>query len=207
MSDPKTQEPSMEEILASIRRIISEDGTPEDQAAKAEPAPAAPAAAPAPPPAAAAAAAPPPPPPAPAPAAMAAAPIPDDVLELTEPMDEVVNLAPPEDERVPPLFDEQRGREAPPPPPPPPQPRMPFDGLVSPPQADQTVSSFSNLHDALSGPETPIGAGYKTLEQMTVEVMRPMLKDWLDTHLPSMVERLVQEEIERMVHRATQPRR
>lgn len=137
----------------------------------------------------------------------AAAPIPEDVLELTEPMDEVVNLARPEDERVPPLFEEQRGREMPPAPPPPPQPRVPFEGLVSPPQADQTVSSFSNLHDALSGPETPIGAGYKTLEQMTVEVMRPMLKDWLDTHLPSMVERLVQEEIERMVHRATQPRR
>lgn len=140
-------------------------------------------------------------------AAAAAAPIPEDVLELTEPMDEVVNLAPPEDERVPPLFEEQRGREMPAPPPPPPQPRAPFEGLVSPPQADQTVTSFSNLHDALSGPETPIGAGYKTLEQMTVEVMRPMLKDWLDTHLPSMVERLVQEEIERMVHRATQPRR
>jgi cell pole-organizing protein PopZ len=140
---------------------------------------------------------------------MAAAPppIPDDVLALTEPMDEVVNLAPPEDERIPPLFEEQRGREMPAPPPPPPAPRVPFDGLVSPPQADQTVNHFSNLHDALSGPETPIGAGYKTLEQMTVEVMRPMLKDWLDTHLPSMVERLVQEEIERMVHRATQPRR
>ncbi len=133
-------------------------------------------------------------------------PIADDVLDLTEPMDEVVNLAPRDDERIPPLFDEQRGR-AMPAAPPPPQPRVPFDGLVSPPQADQTVSSFSNLHDALSGPETPIGAGYKTLEQMTVEVMRPMLKDWLDTHLPSMVERLVQEEIERMVHRATQPRR
>ncbi|MBM3548398.1 MAG: DUF2497 domain-containing protein [Alphaproteobacteria bacterium] len=207
MSDPKTQEPSMEEILASIRRIISEDGTPEDQAAKpaeAAPAPAPAAAAPPPPPLPPppqAAAAPPPPPP------QAAAPIPEDVLELTEPMDEVVNLAPPEDDAIPPLFDEQRGRAAPPPPPPPPPPQMPFGGLVSPPQADQTVSHFSNLHDALSGPETPIGAGYKTLEQMTVEVMRPMLKEWLDTHLPSMVERLVQEEIERMVHRATQPRR
>ena len=203
MSDPKTQEPSMEEILASIRRIISEDGTPDDQAA----APAAPAAAAAPPPP------PPPPPPAaapPPPAAMAAPePIPEDVLELTEPMDDdkVVNLAPPEDERIPPLFDEQRGRAMPEPPPPPPQPRAPFEGLVSPPQADRTVGMFSELHDRLSGPETPIGAGYKTLEQMTIEVMRPMLKDWLDTHLPGMVERLVQEEIERMVHRATQPRR
>ncbi len=206
MSDPKTQEPSMEEILASIRRIISEDGTPEEQAAApAAPAPAAPAAAAPPPP-------PPPPPPAaaPQPAAMAAPePIAEDVLELTEPMDDdkVVNLAPPEDDRTPPLFEEQRGRAMPEPPPPSPQARAAFEGLVSPPQAERTVDIFSELHDRLSGPETPIGAGYKTLEQMTVEVMRPMLKDWLDTHLPSMVERLVQEEIERMVHRATQPRR
>ena len=139
---------------------------------------------------------------------VAPAPIAEDVLELTEPMDDdkIVNLAPPEDDGIPPLFDEQKGRAAPPPQPQS-QPRAPFDGLVSPPQADRTVGLFSNLHDHLSGPETPIGAGYKTLEQMTVEVMRPMLKDWLDTHLPSMVERLVQEEIERMVHRATQPRR
>jgi cell pole-organizing protein PopZ len=198
MSDPKTQEPSMEEILASIRRIISEDGTPEGEAPKAEAAPA-----PAPPPPPPAAAAPPPPPPPPP----AAAPVAEDVLELTEPMDDdkIVNLAPPEDELIPPLFEEQRGRDTPPPPPPP----MPqsFEGLVSPPQADRTVSHFSSLHDALSGPETPIGHGYKTLEQMTIEVMRPMLKEWLDTHLPGMVERLVQEEIERMVHRATQPRR
>ena len=34
MNEPKTaQDPSMEEILASIRRIISEDGTPEDEGA------------------------------------------------------------------------------------------------------------------------------------------------------------------------------
>ena len=140
---------------------------------------------------------------------VAPTPVQEDVLELTEPMDDdkVVNLAPPEDDAVPPLFDEQKGRAMPAPPPPAPPPRVSFDGLVSPPQADRTVGLFSNLHDHLSGPETPIGAGYKTLEQMTVEVMRPMLKDWLDTHLPSMVERLVQEEIERMVHRATQPRR
>lgn len=196
MSDPKTQEPSMEEILASIRRIISEDGTSEEPAAKAEPA-----AAPAPAP-------PPPPPPAVAAPVQAPAPPPaaEDILELTEPIgdDKVVNLAPPADEVIPPLFEEQRGQEmraAPPP------PRVPFEGLVSPPQADRTVGIFSELHDRLSGPETPIGAGYKTLEQMTVEVMRPMLKEWLDTHLPAMAERLVQEEIERMVHRATQPRR
>ena len=37
------------------------------------------------------------------------------------------------------------------------------------------------------------------LEAIVRELMRPMLKDWLDQHLPSMVERLVREEIERLV--------
>jgi cell pole-organizing protein PopZ len=34
------------------------------------------------------------------------------------------------------------------------------------------------------------------------EEIRPILKDWLDTHLPPLVERLVRSEIERVVNRA-----
>ena len=67
MSNPQ-HEPTMEEILASIRKIISED---QPDAAKAAPAPS-PTAAPEPPP---------PPPPTPV---QAAAPIEADVLELTD---------------------------------------------------------------------------------------------------------------------------
>jgi cell pole-organizing protein PopZ len=52
MSDPTAQEPTMEEILASIRRIISEDDAPAETAAAPAPAPEpAPAPAPAPEPA------------------------------------------------------------------------------------------------------------------------------------------------------------
>jgi cell pole-organizing protein PopZ len=34
------------------------------------------------------------------------------------------------------------------------------------------------------------------------EEIRPILKDWLDAHLPPLVERLVRAEIERVVNRA-----
>ena len=37
-----------------------------------------------------------------------------------------------------------------------------------------------------------------TLEDVVRETLRPMLKSWLDEHLPSLVERMVQAEIERV---------
>lgn len=40
--------------------------------------------------------------------------------------------------------------------------------------------------------------GGKTIEQAVKEIMRPMIKDWLDANLSGIVERLVQREIERM---------
>ena len=75
---------------------------------------------------------------------------------------------------------------------------------MSPPQAEEAVNAFADLNTALEGDslELPIGNGARTLEQLTREVMRPMLKEWLDENLPDLVERLVQEEIERMVNRA-----
>lgn len=43
-----------------------------------------------------------------------------------------------------------------------------------------------------------IGTHGVTLEDMTRELLRPMLKEWLDEHLPSVVERLVEKEISRI---------
>ena len=40
--------------------------------------------------------------------------------------------------------------------------------------------------------------GGKTIEEAAKEIMRPMIKDWLDANLAGIVERLVQREIERM---------
>ncbi|KZD07682.1 DUF2497 domain-containing protein [Oceanibaculum pacificum] len=117
----------------------------------------------------------------------------EDILDLTERV-----MEEPE-----PLFEEQRYRTAPPPPP----PMMDEESLISPPRRSEAVSSFANLTSTLEArhPELPIGAGHKTLESLTKEVMRPMLKEWLDENLPHIVERLVREEIERIARQAQRP--
>ena len=38
----------------------------------------------------------------------------------------------------------------------------------------------------------------RTLEDLVRDMLRPMLKSWLDDNLPSVVERLVRAEIERV---------
>jgi cell pole-organizing protein PopZ len=49
---------------------------------------------------------------------------------------------------------------------------------------------------------TFVGNGHRTLEDMVIELMRPLLKDWLDQNLPVIVERLVQKEIDRIAKRS-----
>jgi len=129
----------------------------------------------------------------------------DDILDLTD-----MEAADPE-----PLFEEQAYKEAEPEPepeplvspvsptpPPQPAPSTPAPAtLVSPPQAGEARVSFERLTDKLNEDysELPIGNGAVTLEGLTRELVRPMLKEWLDQHLPMTVERLVREEIERLV--------
>lgn len=59
-------------------------------------------------------------------------------------------------------------------------------------QAVQTA--FSRLADTVLTRAT----GERSVEDLTRELLRVMLKQWLDEHLPAMVERLVREEIERV---------
>ena len=47
--------------------------------------------------------------------------------------------------------------------------------------------------------ELPLGATERTLEEIVREMLRPMLQAWLDEHLPGIVERLVREEIAQVV--------
>jgi len=47
--------------------------------------------------------------------------------------------------------------------------------------------------------ELPLGGAERTLEALIREMLRPMLQSWLDEHLPGIVERLVREEIARVV--------
>ena len=53
----------------------------------------------------------------------------------------------------------------------------------------ESVAELKSLHEERGG---------KTIEEAAKEIMRPMIRDWLDANLPGVVERLVQREIERM---------
>ena len=39
------------------------------------------------------------------------------------------------------------------------------------------------------------GAGRKSLDDSIVDMLRPMLRDWLDAHLPEMVEKALRQEM------------
>lgn len=174
-------EPTMEEILASIRRIISEDDAPAGEA-EAEVVPA-----PEPEPVAAFAA----PEPEPEPAAE---PEPaEDVLELTQ------RVEPPPAESVGDL-DVYTKPEAEPEPVPPPKPELVAvaahddeDELVGESTAFAAASAFGNLTASI-----PLPAAGRTLEDLTRELLRPLLKAWLDENLPRIVESKVAEEVERI---------
>ena len=249
MTQPaKVQEPSMEEILASIRRIIADDeakpavekpSSPAVAAKLEKPAPPAPASkAPVmnniPPSAipaaqvAAAKAAPPvkpaPPPPAPPPAAAAVSNSQDDIDAMLAGLDEATSEAEirpalPEVE-VFELTDEMAVPE--------PQPSFkkvepqddlefsemaaakamhrrpafeppPFESEAPAPQqilSRSTVSAVESAFNSLAN--TVLSNNARTLEDLVKEMLRPMLKSWLDDNLPGLVERIVKAEIERV---------
>jgi cell pole-organizing protein PopZ len=61
------------------------------------------------------------------------------------------------------------------------------------PQVDAEVSaSFDDLAKAM------IEGNANKLDEVVEDLLRPMLRTWLESNLPSMVERLVREEIERV---------
>ena len=250
MTQPaKVQEPSMEEILASIRRIIADDEAkppvaekPASPAAPAKPAAPAPAAKPAAmadiPPSAIAAAPKPAPPaakPAPPPAAPArrrrrriqqpgrhrrsaqrprrgdraggdpsalarrrcvrthrrhggsdgagatAATPPQPSFRKVEPQDdlefaEAARAAPRQPAYEPPPFESA----------------APVQQILS----HTTVSAVESAFNSLAN--TVLSNNARTLEDLVKEMLRPMLKNWLDDNLPGLVERIVKAEIERV---------
>jgi cell pole-organizing protein PopZ len=50
--------------------------------------------------------------------------------------------------------------------------------------------------------ELPLGGADRTLEDIVRDMLRPLLQTWLDENLPGMVERLVREEIARVIGEA-----
>jgi cell pole-organizing protein PopZ len=214
MTQPaKSQEPSMEEILASIRRIIADDDASKSSQRAVEPPKPAPR--PAPPPQI-----PPEPEPSapevhaeelPAPAAPVAEPEEDqasDILDLTESMAassfHQPSPAPSPTPAATPQFRKIEGfsdvsfDEAEP------KPAMPKtevsglrlgageNGLLSSATSAAVDSAFNTLA------QTVLVQNARTLEDLVREMLRPMLKSWLDDNLPGMVERLVRAEIERV---------
>ena len=211
MAQPaKAQEPTMEEILASIRRIIADDDAAKPQSKPPSPKP--------------------PEPPAKAAPPVAAAPSepmgqddidamlsavdddlddvvptqsepPAEVLELTEAM-----AAPPPEPKPPAfrkidaeqdvVFDEPAPALSPPPQPSSPRLDPAQDGseppLLSPAATAVVNSAFGTLAHSM------LVQNAKTLEDLVKEMLRPLLKAWLDDNLPTLVERLVRAEIERV---------
>ncbi len=87
----------------------------------------------------------------------------------------------------------------------PPMPDESEERLVSSATEVASVAALSQL--ATSGMRDqlgsmPLGDTGRTLEDLVRELLRPMLRDWLDAHLPQLVERLVREEIQRMAREA-----
>jgi cell pole-organizing protein PopZ len=137
------QDPSMEEILASIKRVIREDGRVPPQGSSRAPRRArgdAP----------------------PSPQAPQAGPE-EDVLELDDPVDS-------------------------------------DDGLISDNVAAASRQSLAALSAMRSAPPA-VAEGGGPLENAVRDMLRPMLKDWLDEHLPQIVEELVTREIARITGR------
>ena len=69
--------------------------------------------------------------------------------------------------------------------------------LLSSEAADAASSAFGELANTLLSRNNDA----RTLEELVQEMLRPMLKTWLNENLPPMVERLVREEIERVTRR------
>ncbi|MBV8095699.1 MAG: DUF2497 domain-containing protein, partial [Acetobacteraceae bacterium] len=74
-------------------------------------------------------------------------------------------------------------------------------GIVAPEAAAAAAASVGSLVRTLSGRSTAVHRGGPTIEDLVREEIRPILKEWLDRNLPSVVERLVRAEIERVVNR------
>lgn len=193
MTDTTAQEPTMEEILASIRRIISEDDAP---AAESAPAPE------------------------PEPVEAASPALMDETpsMQEPEPEEEILDLtdryeAPaaetigdldvigpadePEPEPFPTSFAEPERATAR-------EPAtsassVPYDSLVGESASAASANAFAGLSAAFRQPEpVPTGGVGPTIDDLARSLLRPMLKDWLDANLPGIVEAAVKKEVERI---------
>ncbi len=194
---PPGGDPSMEDILASIRRILSEDepeaaqeSQPASGAAEARPESDAP------------------------PSGNDDVVVLDPSMMVEEPADHADHADDADHAPLEQMMTQEPVDPAPSPgirPPPPrvvrvpapdPEPADNEETLVAPEAAAAAASSVGSLMRALSERSTKVYQGGPTLEDLVRDEIRPLLKQWLDTNLPPLVERLVRLEIERVVSRA-----
>lgn len=72
-----------------------------------------------------------------------------------------------------------------------------FERMAAAPMLSQaTVSAVESAFNSLA--TTVLSNNARTLEDLVKEMLRPMLKSWLDDNLPTLVERIVRAEIERV---------
>lgn len=161
MADSHDQEPSIEEILASIRQIISD----EDDA----------------------------PAPAPEPEPVVED---DDVIDLTEVVEEPVLPPPPQKVEL-----DLRDAEPDPVPEPVYEPAEPdVSDILTDNAASAALAGFMRLSR-----DTPVarsGNDGVTLEDIVRDLMKPMLRDWLDRNLPSLIEKVVEKELDKLARKA-----
>jgi len=192
MANPSTaQEPSMEEILASIRQIISEDGETSPAASEATPVPRAEKN------------------PAetaetqdtsssgPVGASIESAPAGPKVSDA--PKIDRLTSSPPRPSAT--ASAHTAARAAPSPRPEAPLSTLPTQRPSRPSEDRNLLSADSDA--AVSGAfsalaHTILAQNARTLEDLVAEMLRPMLRDWLDENLPALVERLVKDEIQRV---------
>jgi uncharacterized protein len=72
------------------------------------------------------------------------------------------------------------------------------EAILSERAAQATRGSLDALSKLIVRPQV---SGSDTLEGLVRDMLRPMLSDWLDAHLPEIVERIVQREVERLTKR------
>ena len=75
---------------------------------------------------------------------------------------------------------------------------LPAD-IISEAAAEASRSALSSLSRMIVKPEV---AGADTLENLVRDMLKPMLKDWLDTNLPGIVEKIVACEVARISGRS-----
>ena len=159
-----SSEPSMEDILASIKKIIAEDTDRKLSPVRVR-------------------------------SGVLVNPVPDTVPDPVVPqsfspkaINELGEVIEPEDDVLELGVEEEA-------PPAPVESPLTGDPIVSTAAVAASRSALSSLSRLTVKPEI---AGSDSLEGLVREMLKPMLKDWLDAHLPAVVERIVAQEVARI---------